>query len=51
MKGAIDAGFVLREFQEPMATEDELKASARFLPMTRVPYFLFMRWQKTRSPL
>ena len=51
MKGAIGAGFVLREFQEPMTTEEELKASARFLPMTRVPYFLFMRWQKTRSPL
>ena len=46
MKGAIDAGFVLRVFQEPMTTEDDLKASARFAGMTRVPYFLFMRWEK-----
>jgi 2-polyprenyl-3-methyl-5-hydroxy-6-metoxy-1,4-benzoquinol methylase len=46
MKGALDAGFLLREFQEPMATEAEIRAAAKFLPMTRVPYFLFMRWQK-----
>jgi ubiquinone/menaquinone biosynthesis C-methylase UbiE len=46
MKGAIDAGFALRVFQEPMATGDDLRASARFEPMTRVPYFLFMRWGK-----
>jgi ubiquinone/menaquinone biosynthesis C-methylase UbiE len=50
MTGAIKAGFALRAFQEPMATEEELKASARFLPMRRVPYFLFMRWQKTAGP-
>jgi 2-polyprenyl-3-methyl-5-hydroxy-6-metoxy-1,4-benzoquinol methylase len=47
--GALRAGLVLRELQEPMATEQELKASARFEPMTRVPYFLFMRWQKPPS--
>ena len=46
MGGALKVGFVLREFQEPKATEEELRASSRFLPMTRVPYFLFMRWQK-----
>ena len=46
MSGAIKAGFALREFQEPRATEEELRTSARFLPMTRVPYFLFMRWQR-----
>ena len=46
LKGAIDAGFVLREFQEPMATPEDLKASSRFEYMTRVPYFLFMRWTK-----
>ena len=40
---------MLREFQEPMATEEELKASARFEPMTRVPYFLFMRWEKAAA--
>ena len=44
--GAMAAGFVLREFQEPMATEADLRASQRFEPMTRVPYFLFMRWEK-----
>ena len=44
--GALRAGFELRTFQEPMATGEDLAASARFAPMTRVPYFLFMRWQK-----
>jgi hypothetical protein len=47
MTGAIDAGFTLREFQEPMTTEEELKVSPRFEYMTRIPYFLFMRWMKT----
>jgi ubiquinone/menaquinone biosynthesis C-methylase UbiE len=46
MTGAIDAGFTLREFQEPMTTEEELKVSPRFEYMTRIPYFLFMRWMK-----
>ena len=46
MSGALAAGFVLREFQEPMATDADLRASQRFEPMTRVPYFLFMRWEK-----
>jgi ubiquinone/menaquinone biosynthesis C-methylase UbiE len=44
--GALQAGFVLRELQEPMATEEDLRASARFEYMTRIPYFMFMRWQK-----
>ena len=46
MGGALQAGFALREFQEPMATDGEMKASARFEHLTRIPYFLFMRWQK-----
>ena len=46
MKGALDAGFVLRVFQEPTATEDDLRKSIRFEHMTRVPYFLFTRWEK-----
>jgi ubiquinone/menaquinone biosynthesis C-methylase UbiE len=46
MKGALDAGFALREFQEPMTTDEDLKASPRFGFMTRIPYFLFMRWEK-----
>jgi hypothetical protein len=29
-----------------MATDEDLRASGRFEPMTRVPYFLFMRWMK-----
>jgi ubiquinone/menaquinone biosynthesis C-methylase UbiE len=39
-------GFSLREFKEPQATTEDLKKSARFEYMTRIPYFLFMRWQK-----
>jgi 2-polyprenyl-3-methyl-5-hydroxy-6-metoxy-1,4-benzoquinol methylase len=46
MTGAINAGFLLREFHEPMATEADVRAVEKFLPMRRVPYFLFMRWQK-----
>ena len=45
--GALQAGFVLRELQEPMATDEDLKTSKRFEHMTRIPYFLFMRWAKT----
>jgi ubiquinone/menaquinone biosynthesis C-methylase UbiE len=44
--GALRAGFALTQFQEPMATDEDLRASARFAPMTRVPYFLFLRWEK-----
>lgn len=46
MNGALNAGFALRAFQEPTPTEEELRMSARFGTMTRIPYFLFMRWQK-----
>ncbi len=46
MKGAIDAGFVLREFQEPMATAADIQSVEKFSPMARVPYFLFMRWDR-----
>ena len=46
ISGALAAGFELRVFQEPMATAEDLQKSARFEPMTRVPYFLFMRWEK-----
>jgi ubiquinone/menaquinone biosynthesis C-methylase UbiE len=47
IRGALAAGFVLREFREPTATQEDLKKSARFVHLTRVPYFLFMRWQKS----
>ena len=49
MKGAIDAGLVLREFLEPMATEEDIRAVPKFIYMTRVPYFVFMRWEKPRT--
>ena len=39
-------GFVLREFREPTVTEKDLEKSARFEHLTRIPYFLFLRWQK-----
>jgi len=42
----LKAGFELREFREPRATADDLKKSARFEKLTRIPYFLFMRWLK-----
>jgi ubiquinone/menaquinone biosynthesis C-methylase UbiE len=47
--GALQAGLVLEVFQEPMATDEDLKASARFEHMTRIPYFLFMRWRKAEA--
>jgi ubiquinone/menaquinone biosynthesis C-methylase UbiE len=43
----LGAGFELKEFLEPMATEEEVGQSARFEHMTRIPYFLFMRWQRS----
>jgi 2-polyprenyl-3-methyl-5-hydroxy-6-metoxy-1,4-benzoquinol methylase len=42
----LGAGFSLRELREPTATEEELSRSARFEHLTRIPYFLFMHWQK-----
>jgi SAM-dependent methyltransferase len=49
MGAPLRLGFALREFHEPAATPDDLAKSRRFEHMTRVPYFLFMRWQK-QSP-
>jgi ubiquinone/menaquinone biosynthesis C-methylase UbiE len=43
----LGAGFELKEFVEPMATEEEVRQSARFEHMTRIPYFVFMRWQRS----
>jgi ubiquinone/menaquinone biosynthesis C-methylase UbiE len=43
----LGARFELKEFVEPMATEEEVRQSARFEHMTRIPYFLFMRWQRS----
>jgi ubiquinone/menaquinone biosynthesis C-methylase UbiE len=41
--------FVLRELREPTVAAEELKESERFEHLTRIPYFLFMRWQKSSS--
>src|SRR3954453_14937524 len=46
--GPLRPGCQLLERQEPRATEAGLRPSSRLEPMTRVPYFLFMRWQKPR---
>jgi ubiquinone/menaquinone biosynthesis C-methylase UbiE len=46
MTGAIDAGFILREFREGEPTEEELGQSDRFSRISRIPYFLFLRWLK-----
>ena len=47
MRELLDAGFALREFHEPSVTAEELeKSPRRFEHLTRVPYFLFMRWTK-----
>ena len=43
---ALECGFALRELREPSVTEDELKRSRRFQKLARIPYFLFLRWQK-----
>jgi ubiquinone/menaquinone biosynthesis C-methylase UbiE len=46
MKPPLDCGFLLREFREPSVTDDELERSRRFRKLARIPYFLFLRWQK-----
>ncbi len=42
----LEAGFALREFREPSASDEDLKKSARFWKLKRIPYFLLMRWAK-----
>ena len=39
--------FLLRDFCEAEPTEDELRKSDRFRKLARLPYFLFMRWEKS----
>lgn len=43
----LECFFILREFREPDVTEGELKQSRRFRKLARIPYFLFLRWEKT----
>ena len=44
---ALQAGLQLREFREPVPTDEQMKLSPRFWKLKRIPYFLFMRWSKT----
>jgi hypothetical protein len=46
MRSPIEHGFLLREFNEPSVTDEELQHSHRFRKLARIPYFLFMRWEK-----
>lgn len=46
LRAPIAAGFTLREFLEPAATEREQAKSPRFAKLARIPYFIFMRWTK-----
>jgi len=39
-------GFLLRDFREPNPTAEELEKSPRFERLTRIPYFLFLHWEK-----
>lgn len=49
MQGLLRHDFRLRDFQEPVPKIDELGKSKRFERITRIPYFLFMRWEKAIS--
>jgi ubiquinone/menaquinone biosynthesis C-methylase UbiE len=40
------AGLILREFREPSATDEERRHSRRFDKLSRIPYFIFMRWRR-----
>jgi len=44
----LERGFLLRDFREPSATAEHLRRSERLRYLTRVPYFLFMCWQKPK---
>jgi len=39
-------GLLLRDLSEAEPTPDELTKSDRFRKLTRIPYFIFMRWEK-----
>jgi ubiquinone/menaquinone biosynthesis C-methylase UbiE len=46
MASPLEHGFALRDFCEPSVTDAELKLSRRFRKLRRIPYFLFLRWQR-----
>lgn len=45
----LQRGFVLRELLEPTATPPQIDQSPRLARLTRIPYFMFMRWQKPQG--
>ena len=46
MAAPLAEGLALREFREPVPSDEDLKKSHRFWKLKRIPYFLFMRWVK-----
>ncbi len=42
-------GFLLRSFHEPGASAEQVLTSPRLERLNRIPYFLFMTWQKSPS--
>lgn len=46
MRPLLDRGFLLRDFREPAATSAQVQMSARLSRLTRIPYFLFMSWER-----
>ena len=46
LRAPIAAGFRLSAFLEPAPTDDERRMSRRFEKLLRIPYFIFMRWEK-----
>jgi hypothetical protein len=46
MRPLLDRGFFLRDFRDPAATSEQVAMSARFSRLTRIPYFLFMSWER-----
>lgn len=49
MSAPLAAGLVLREFREPVPSDEEIKKSPRFWKLKRIPHFLFMRWAKSAA--
>ena len=39
-------GLALRDFHEATASDEDAERFRRFRYLQRIPYFLFMRWQK-----
>lgn len=46
MAAPLRCGLRLRDFLEPSVTDEELGLSGRFRKLSRIPYFLFVRWSK-----